>query len=364
LERRLEDSRIAELARLGRQKNFSRERFEQELAAATRRSDRGEILRQLLEDWTGLALSPAEASEAWHEVTLMLPGFRQKVGPPLGLPTLLLHYFHGRLGRLKDPRLIEGKDLEALRVSAITDPLTSLYNRRFLLEQLQREIARAERTGAVVAAVMIDLKGFKAVNDRWGHAAGDRVLARAARVIRASLRAVDAGCRWGGDEFVLVLPHTDFLSAFAVAERIRRRVAARVRPAPGVEGVDMHYGIASYPTDGKTVDFLLRVADVRLYQCRDQLNFEGPERRHSPRFAPEDMTVRVHGEGQTGWTAPIVDVSYGGIAIEAPKGGRWPARWSAEIVRRHDPQTHPVRLRARHSTNVRGGAVRVGCSYA
>ncbi|HEY7369777.1 MAG TPA: diguanylate cyclase [Thermoanaerobaculia bacterium] len=363
MERRLENPRVAELARLGRQKNFSLERFEQELTSASRKSDRSEILRQLLEDWTGLALSPLEAADAWKELTALLPAFREKMGLPLGLPTLLLHYFHGRLGRMKDPRLIEGKELEALRVSAITDPLTALYNRRFLLEQLQREIARAERTGAVVAAVMIDLKGFKAVNDRFGHAAGDRVLARAARVIRASLRAVDAGCRWGGDEFVLVLPHTDFLSAFAVAERIRRRVSLRVRPAPEVAGVDMHYGIASYPTDGKTVDFLLRVADVRLYQCREQLNFEGPERRHSPRFTPDDMTVRVHGEGKA-WTAPIVDVSYGGIAIEAPKPGRWPARWSAEIVRRHDPQTHPVRLRARHSTSSTGGNVRVGCSYA
>jgi diguanylate cyclase (GGDEF)-like protein len=362
LERRLDNPKIAELARLGRQKNFSLERFEEELASASKRSDRSEILRELLEDWTGLALSPHEASDAWREVTQALPDLRQKLGAPLGLPTLLLHHFHGRIGRMKDPRLIEGKDLEALRVSAITDPLTNLYNRRFLLEQLQREIARAERTGAVVATVMIDLKGFKAVNDRWGHAAGDRVLARAARVIRASLRAVDAGCRWGGDEFVLVLPHTDFLSAFAVAERIRRRVATRVRPSPEVDGVDMHYGIASYPTDGKTVDFLLRVADVRLYQCRAQLSFEGPERRHSPRFTPDDMTVRVHSEG-TGWTAPIVDVSYGGIALEAPKSGRWPSRWSAEIVRRHDPQTHPVRLRARHSTSLRGGIVRVGCSY-
>jgi GGDEF domain-containing protein len=104
--------------------------------------------------------------------------------------------------------MLSGRELSALRVNAITDPLTGLYNRRFLYDHLQREMSRAERTGGVVSLMMMDLQGFKTINDRLGHPVGDTVLVKTAKVIRDSLRAVDAGCRYGGDEFVAVLPNT------------------------------------------------------------------------------------------------------------------------------------------------------------
>ena len=104
------------------------------------------------------------------------------------------------------------------------------------MEHFAREIARAERSEGIVSVVMLDLKDFKAVNDRYGHPVGDNVLLRTARVVRQSLRTVDAGCRWGGDEFVAVLPNTNLLFAVAVAERIRKRVAgARAALPVGAE---------------------------------------------------------------------------------------------------------------------------------
>ena len=147
---------------------------------------------------------------------------------------------------------------------------------------------------------MMDLKGFKSINDRLGHPVGDSVLVRTARVVRESLRAVDAGCRWGGDEFVLVLPNTDMISALAVArararaDRRRCRSAAARRPA-----LDLHYGVASYPHDGKSTDFLLKIADLRLYQCRSQSTLRaGSEHRLHPRFAPEEMSLRMEWNGE------------------------------------------------------------------
>jgi diguanylate cyclase (GGDEF)-like protein len=352
------------LARLGRQRDFSLPRFTKALSSIARNGDRGEVLRQLLAEWTGIPFEAAEALERWNEIERLIATLRQKLGAPLGLQTVLLHHLHSKKGLLKEPRLVSEADLAVLRVNAITDPLTGLYNRRFLVDHLTREISRAERSGGILAVGMMDLKGFKSINDRMGHPVGDSVLVRTARVVRESLRAVDAGCRWGGDEFVLVLPNTDMISALAVLERVRETVAAI--PVAGRAGValDFHYGVASYPNDGKSTDFLLKIADLRLYQCRSQSTFEGSDRRLHPRFAPEEMSLRMEWSGNgRAVTTPVVDVSYRGLAFRAKRAEKWPARWKAEILQKNDPERHPIRLKALHTAPLPGGGVRVGCAY-
>jgi diguanylate cyclase (GGDEF)-like protein len=355
--------RIGSLARLGRQRDFSLLRFRRALSIASRRGGRGEILRQLFAEWLGLPLSAADAEEAWEDVETLAAQMREKLGRPLSLQTVLLHYFHSKKGRLREPRLVSARELSILRVSALTDPLTGLYNRRFLMEHLAREISRAERSEGIVSVVMMDLKDFKEVNDRYGHPVGDGVLLRTARVVRESLRTVDAGCRWGGDEFVVVLPNTNFLFAVAVAERIRKRVAALALPVRSMIKVGVHYGVATFPTDGKTADFLLKVADLRLYQCREQAHFPGAERRHHPRFSPAETSVRLLRQGEDPWTAPVVDVSYGGIALRAPRPEKWPRRWTGEIFRRLNSERYPIKLRALNWAPLPDGGVRVGCAY-
>lgn len=354
---------IGRLARLGRQRDFSLARFEKALASVTN-GDRAEVLRQLLTDWTGLPFEPADAAERWGEIERLIPKLRASLGGPLGLQTVLLHHFHSQEGLLKEPRLVSESDLAVLRVNAITDPLTGLYNRRFLIDHLWREIARAERSDGIVATVMMDLRGFKSINDRLGHPVGDSVLVRTARMIRESLRAIDAGGRWGGDEFVLVLPNTDMVSAFAVVERVRERIVALPLGARGGPTLDLHYGVASYPHDGRSPDFLLKIADLRLYQCRSQSSFTTTEQRLHPRFFPEEMSLRMEwaGSGRP-VTAPVVDISYGGIAFRAKRREHWPKRWKAEIFQKHDPERHAIRLRALHTAPMPGGGVRVGCAY-
>jgi len=285
--------------------------------------------------------------------------WKDRLGSPVSLQTVLFHYFHSVTGLLKEPRILSERDLSVLRVNAITDPLTGLYNRRFLMDHLNREIARADRSDGIVSIVLLDLKGFKAVNDHFGHPVGDTVLVKTARIIRELLRAVDAGCRWGGDEFVLVLPSTDLFSALTVAERVRGRIADAALPAGSGIHVGLHYGVASYPADGKTVDFLMKVADLRLYQCREQARFEGTERRHHPRFAMNDTNVRV---GTDGRTRPLVNVSYGGLAFRARRAEKWPPRGKGEILRLPF-ERRAVRIHALHSAPLPGGAVRVGCRY-
>src|SRR5450432_3780600 len=179
-------ARIASLARLGRQRDFSLPRFRKSLDAIARNGQRGEVLRQLLAEWTGIPFEADEASERWTEIEELIPGLREKFGAPLGLQTVLLHHLHSQKGMLKEPRLVSEADLAVLRVNAITDPLTGLYNRRFLVDHLSREISRAERTEGILSTVMMDLKNFKSINDQLGHPVGDSVLVRTARVIRES----------------------------------------------------------------------------------------------------------------------------------------------------------------------------------
>jgi len=355
--------RVGSLARLGRQRDFSLPRFRRALALASRHAKRGDLLRALFSDWLGLTLSAADAEASWGEIEELYGQMRKSLGRPLSLQTALLHHFQSLKGRLKEPSLIAERELARLRLSALTDPLTGLYNRRFLIEHFAREIARSERSEGIVSVIMLDLKDFKAVNDRYGHPVGDNVLLRTARVVKQSLRAVDAGCRWGGDEFVAVLPNTNLLYAVTVAERIRKRVAALTLPYRSELRIGVHYGIATYPTDGKTVDFLLKVADLRLYQCREQANFPGAERRNYPRFCPAETSARLLRQGADPWTVPVVDVSYGGVALRAAQKEKWPRRWTGEIFRRLNSERHPVTLRAINWAPLPDGGVRVGCAY-
>lgn len=355
---------MTRLARLGRQRDFSLSKFHKALSAIARNGDRAEVLRQLLTDWTGIPFEADEAGQQWDEIERLLPQLRQQLGAPLGLQTVLLHHLHSQKGLMKEPRLVSEAELAVLRVNAITDPLTGLYNRRFLVDHLAREISRAERSEGILAVGMMDLKGFKSINDRLGHPVGDSVLVRTARVIRESLRSIDAGCRWGGDEFVLVLPNTDMIAALAVVERVREKVSEISLTTRTGPRLDLHYGVASYPNDGKSSDFLLKMADLRLYQCRTQTSFDTPQRRMYPRFAPGEMSVRMEWNGHArAVTTPVVDVSYGGLAFRAKKAEKWPSRWKAEILQKHDPERHPIRLRALNWAPLPGGGVRVGCAY-
>jgi hypothetical protein len=121
--------------------------------------------------------------------------------------------------------------------------------------------------------------------------------------------------------------------------------------------------VASYPADGKTVDFLVKVADLRLYHCREQSAFAGPERRHFPRFPINDTSVRLPPNARRRpWTAPLLEISYGGLAFRARPSEKWPRRGKGEILRL-PLERRPVRIRVVNSAALPGGAVRVGCAY-
>lgn len=159
---------------------------------------------------------------------------------------------------------------ESLRMQAIRDPLTGLFNRRYMEESLDREIARAARSGSAVTAVMIDIDHFKCFNDTFGHAAADVALRETANTILANLRAEDIACRFGGEELVLILPDTQLEAGGRRADRIRVAVAAqqlRYHGAP-IGAVTASFGVAAAPHHGSSGEALLRAADEALYQAK------------------------------------------------------------------------------------------------
>jgi diguanylate cyclase (GGDEF)-like protein len=352
---------LARLVRLGRERHFALEPFERALQAAAAGSSRGAVLRELLLEWTGVSVDDDRAVELWEATTAALRTLADALQEPVSLQTALLHELHTHRGLVREPRLLSGRDLSALRVNAITDPLTGLYNRRFLYDQLQREMSRAERSGGVVSLMMMDLQGFKSINDRLGHPVGDTMLVKTARVIRDSLRAVDAGCRYGGDEFVAVLPNTTLVGSLAVAERIRQRVAKIQLPRRIGLQMGLHYGVATFPSDGKTLDFLVRTVDQRLYDCR-RYNSDPRTRRH-PRFAVQGLGLRLARGGVARQREfEVKDIGYGGLAFIYP-GQRAPSRLEGELVQEFASDTHHVTMKPVSVRPLSDGRSRVGCAY-
>ncbi|MCB9588249.1 MAG: diguanylate cyclase [Polyangiaceae bacterium] len=159
---------------------------------------------------------------------------------------------------------------DTLRLQATRDPLTGLYNRRYLEETLQRELSRTARTERPVSLVMIDLDHFKRYNDTFGHAAADQVLKGVSQLLRSSFRTTDVVCRYGGEELVVVMPEASVQAAYDRAEATRKEIAkleithegqtlGRVTASMGVAGTEAH---------GKSAVDLFRAADAALYAAK------------------------------------------------------------------------------------------------
>jgi len=172
-----------------------------------------------------------------------------------------------RVKEMHDRVVAMQRELERLVVS---DPLTGLYNRRYLVERLGQEMNRVDRYGGTLALAMIDLDGFKPVNDRYGHVFGDRLLRAVAAEIARSLRTPDVAARYGGDEFAVILPQTQPEGALRVCERIRKAVEQLALSAgDGSVSVTATLGVSDYPADGvSTAEELIQAADEALYGAK------------------------------------------------------------------------------------------------
>lgn len=156
-----------------------------------------------------------------------------------------------------------------LREQAVRDGLTNLFNRRYLDETLERELARAKREGYPLSLVMIDIDHFKKLNDTYGHQAGDKVLRELAALLWGDVRAEDVPCRYGGEEFVVLLPRMPLDIALERAEEWRRTLQATRVPFGDFQlETTISCGVAAYPDHARTADDLLRCCDEALYDAK------------------------------------------------------------------------------------------------
>ncbi|HZQ94899.1 MAG TPA: diguanylate cyclase [Candidatus Sulfotelmatobacter sp.] len=180
---------------------------------------------------------------------------------------------------------------EALRNQSIMDALTGLFNRRYLEEILEREVRRALRSDQSVGVMMLDLDHFKNFNDTYGHEAGDTVLREAASFLKRSVRAEDIVCRFGGEEFVVILPLADARVTQSRGDRIRSKLheLTILHQGKSLGSVTMSIGVAAVPDHGKSARALLEAADAALYRAkregRDRVVVANPPEAEAQRAA-------------------------------------------------------------------------------
>ena len=161
-----------------------------------------------------------------------------------------------------------GRAADRLSSDAITDPLTGLHNRRKFRELLLAELARAARYRTPFSILLVDVDGLKQLNDVGGHQAGDAALMQVARALRETCRATDAAARWGGDEFMVLLPHADVEHAVTFARRARERLKSY---SPGARAVTISIGITDVArAGGSDLQKLYAAADAALYRAKSE----------------------------------------------------------------------------------------------
>jgi len=243
---------------------------------------------------THLNFTERQAARHWKRIGAHRERMRAALGRDPGLRVAVLDYLVNVSRELRNPKIIEIALYERTERSAVSDGLTGLFNHAYFLQALRQEVLRSKRHGLRTALLLFDLDDFKRVNDEQGHVEGDRVLMKAAAILRDSVREIDVAARYGGEEFAVLLPDTSRLGAFVVGERIRRRIEerfARARTTVTVSG-----GLAIFPEDASTPADLIVQADAGLYGAKAAgknrlLLPQGERRRFRRHPTPQPVTL-------------------------------------------------------------------------
>jgi len=376
------------------------------------RVPRGQFLQRFFKTIAQLDLSETISSEYWDQILERRRQLADMLGKPISLKAAMVDVLASS-SYLRVPILMEYEDLRKLQFNAATDPLTGLYNRRLFEEHFEKELNRALRYNQHLALVIMDLHQFKEVNDRFGHPQGDLFLQTAAATLRKSLRTSDYAFRIGGDEFALLLVHSDSEQANTLARRIRANFGTAVQSIQTRLGLGLDYGIAVFPGDGDQREVLVRIADQRLYDMKhlergakalpqtEQQTPASTPTKAAPTLAPTPTPApasvpsstpvsaavppprpaqgqnekrkweRISLAGTRAYaqladdpqqTARVIDLGYGGLALELESSEELGSRFSAVL---HVPILAPTRVYLKKLYQVRasGGQVRVGCAF-
>jgi diguanylate cyclase (GGDEF)-like protein len=365
---------------------------------------RSQFLQRFFKSIAQLDLTDQQSLDYWDQILDRRRELVASLGRRVSLKTAMLDVL-ASTSSIRVPILMEYDDFKKLQINAATDALTGLYNRRLFEEYCEKELNRAKRYSQPLALVILDLHRLKQVNDHYGHLQGDQALQMAAATLRKTLRASDFAFRIGGDEFALLLPQADPEQATTLCRRVRAHFESEMEPLKLDVPVTLDFGVAVHPQDGDEKEALLRLADERLYHLKRGssrvIPLEPPARETPPPQPARDIpsaTVRqpppvaaassvesprpdvaerrkwervslsgtrayaVLGGNGSQRTAPVIDLSYGGVALELEHAEDLPSPFYAVL---HVPILPPVRVSLRRAYTLRGegNRARVGCAF-
>lgn len=273
----------------------------------------------LLETFVHLEFTEQEAVSHWGKILDNMEHLSNKIGRPASVYLSLVDYFTNENHAFNSPMLVEVHVFRQAERLAMMDGLTGIFNRRYMDMILRKEFNRCDRYGKSLSVCIFDIDNFKSINDSKGHLFGDEVLKEIAALIRGALREEDILCRYGGEEFLLILPETDAGGAYTLAERIRTTVKAD--PFFRDNGVTFSGGTATYPASAFDIISLIEAADRALYQAKydgkDRIAEATEERRKFGRY-PHSWDIEVYHDNNS---LPVTglrtqNVSLGGLQFE------------------------------------------------
>lgn len=234
---------------------------------ATHEGDR--VYQTLLQFLTSLDLPSSTAHDYWQQAVSHRDQMTRMLGRKVSLITALGDYLHHHREDEYTPYLIDAKAYQQIVQESVKDRLTGLNNRAYFDQVFEQQLSLAQRYNTDLSLLFLDLDNFKDINDRYGHQAGDFVLQSVAAMIQKEKRDSDIAIRYGGEEFILLMPHTGNINGLILAERIRQSIACTVlNYNNNAISITISGGLASYPTDGDISSDILAVADQGLYQAK------------------------------------------------------------------------------------------------
>lgn len=220
----------------------------------------------LLENYVHFDFTEKEAIQHWKNILKRFEELKSKIADEANVHMAIVDYFTNAKHILDQPMLVEVHVFRQTEQAAMIDGLTNLFNRRYMDIILKKEFYRCKRYNKKLTLCIMDIDNFKKVNDTYGHQFGDLVLKTLADCIKKCLREEDVACRYGGEEFLLILPETDAAGAYTLCERIRT-VLKSVSPFKE-KSITFSAGTASFPETSDDFQTLVRLADKALYEAK------------------------------------------------------------------------------------------------
>jgi diguanylate cyclase (GGDEF)-like protein len=276
---------------------------------------------RLLENYVHLEFTEEEAITHWHAIVENSFALKEKLGRPIGIHLAVVDYFTNLNHVFSSPMLVEVHVFRQAERLAMIDGLTGIFNRRYMDIILKKEFNRCDRYSKALSVCILDIDDFKAVNDTRGHVFGDQVLKELASLLRESVRDEDIACRYGGEEFLVILPETDTNGALVMANRLRSEMKKRIFFRDN--GITFSAGTATYPVCAKELISLIQAADHALYEAKangkDCVIPANIERRKFGRYS-KPWTLTIYSQDGDRQISGIVtqNISLGGIQFECP----------------------------------------------